>query len=167
MLSNTEARDLYLAHLLKNKEKSQYSCFSTKGDEVHPQPGGTSPPGQRAMDQNVCEMAGNRWEKKCEKNTDCPYYQSNQYYQNTFGRCQTDTGYCQMPMGVRPLTYRKPANSQEAQCYNCHNGFVGPGTIGKCCQEQKSPDYMFLNDLSQRYQARDEFERRGMKWSQI
>lgn len=169
MLSNTEARELYITHLLKQRGNSQYSCFST---QLNPSQAILTDPlqGQQrlpVMDQNVCEMKGNLWVKRCEKNTDCPYYRSNQHYQNSFGRCQNETGYCQMPIGVQPLTYREPSNPQDAFCYNCPNGFIGPGTVGQCCHQQKQPDYMFLNDLPQRFQARDQFERHGMNWSQI
>lgn len=164
MLSNTEARDLYISHLMKEADNKKYGCFSTKNTVTS------------IRDQNTCELSGNLWSKKCVTNTDCPYFQQNRNYPNNFGQCQTQTGYCQMPVGVEHASYTQPANPEDAYCYNCSRGFMGKHSLGQCCQEQKprpgspgrvSPDYMFQNDLSQRRQSRQELERLGLKWSQI
>jgi hypothetical protein len=45
------------------------------------------------------------WDKRCEKHTDCPFYQSNKQYENYRGGC--DNGYCELPLGVTRISYRK------------------------------------------------------------
>jgi hypothetical protein len=162
MLTNTEARDNYINLIEKNKERSLYKCF-TNGLQKWGL-------GGSMRDQTDCDLINGVWEKKCQFDTDCPYYQKNQLYPNDFGGCDTKTGYCQMPMGVTPLTYRKPSNPQDAYCYNCKQGYTGKGTIGQCCDQQKStklksPDYKFVGDLPQRREHHKEFEKERLKWS--
>lgn len=164
MLTNPEARDLYIAKITKDIEATKYKCFpQTLKTQMHD----TS---KQINDQTICELANGLWEKQCAKDTDCPYFKSNKNYTNDFGGCDLKTGYCQMPLGVDPLTHRKPANPKDAYCYNCDSGFLGKGSIGQCCPQQlngpmKSPDYMFVDDVGQRYQNRQMIENNHLNWS--
>jgi hypothetical protein len=159
MVSNTEARDEYIKHIQKKHEQEKYKCFSLqlelKNDSKISQ----------IKDQTICEQANALWGKQCEKDTDCPYYKGNKNYPNDFGGCDTKTGYCQMPYNVKPLTYRKPGNPDQAFCYNCPQGYLGKDSVGPCCQEQDHPDYMFLNDVKQRQENSEILRQKGLNWS--
>jgi hypothetical protein len=160
MLSNTEARDLYIETLNKNEEAKKYKCFAPKTD-THVLAG-------QLRDQTDCDLANGKWVKQCEKDTDCPYFKSNIHYPNKFGGCNKKTGYCEMPIGVDPVTFRDPKNPQDAYCYNCQQGFLGPHSIGQCCQQQlPSPDYMFLNDVATRRDNAEILKQENLMWSKF
>ena len=166
MLNNTEVRGLYIDKVEEDRQKSLYKCFG-KGY------GGIKDL-QQTNDQTSCELSDGTWEKQCQKDTDCPYFNANKNYPNKFGGCDKKTGYCQWPIDVKPFTYRKPLNPQEASCYNCVNGNLGRATIGKCCSDQKnkriylnleSPDYAFPNDIDDRFKHNKLFEKYNINWS--
>jgi hypothetical protein len=166
MLTNTEARGLYLDKINELNELAKYKCFDPKVSAQNRL--------QRLNDQTLCEQADGLWEKKCEQDTDCPYYKANRNYPNTFGGCNKATGYCLWPADVEALTYRKPKNPDQGFCYNCHDGILGKGTVGHCCPKQKdrrdypsleSPDYVFLEDTATRFKHRDLFDKYNLNWS--
>jgi hypothetical protein len=160
MLSNTEARDIYIEKIEKEADTKKYKCFTPQLD-MHSM-------ANQLKNQTDCEVANGQWIKQCEKDTDCPYYQSNKNYPNNYGGCNKKTGYCEMPLGVSPLTFREPSNPQAAYCYNCQNGFLGPQSIGQCCPEQQpSPDYMFLNDVDQRRENAEILKQKNLIWSKF
>lgn len=158
----TEARDVYLSEVDRIADAARYKCFFPMQSF------------QRVDDRTSCELAGGVWDKQCTTDSDCPYFQANKNYPNFFGKCNTDTGFCQFPLGVEPLTYRKPKNPKDAFCYNCADGMLGKGTIGRCCDEQKdkhrysnlaSPDYAFLGDKDRRFFYRDYLDSYDINWS--
>jgi hypothetical protein len=104
------------------------------------------------------------WDKKCQSNSDCPFYQANKNYPNQRGKCLKD-GTCEMPIGVLRVSYTKYLDLDPYQpfCYQCKN------TKDKeCCENQeqlvklqkqnsqmnytflKSADYAFENDTEDR-----------------
>jgi hypothetical protein len=166
MLANTEARDLYIDRLQSKKDVAKYKCFSKTPQGIKSI--------TRTDDRTSCDMANGLWEKKCEKDSDCPYYQANTNYPNKFGGCDRSTGYCQFPIGVEALTYRKPREELKAYCYNCEDGSLGKSTLGQCCEAQKnrktyvglqSPDYAFVKDRDLRFYYRNMFDRYRVNWS--
>ena len=159
MVSNPEAREMYIDYLKKKHEQGQYKCFPP-----HLQPFGLS---KQLRDQTDCELANGIWEKRCQTDRDCPYFHQNQHYPNSFGQCQKETGYCQMPIGVTPLTYRRPLNPKDAYCYNCQQGFLGSHSVGQCCPTQKEPDYMFEGDLPIRRKYAQQLANDGLTWGAV
>lgn len=83
------------------------------------------------------------WDRRCEKNEECPFYQANKNYMNYQGGCIN--GYCQFPIGVRATSYRTYDPSTKPWCHGCKDG-EGP----VCCEKQKSPDYAFPLDQYER-----------------
>ena len=92
------------------------------------------------------------WDKKCQKDTECPFFKANKNYPNNFGRCID--GKCEMPLGAIRISPRKIKNKNDIMCHNCKTGT-------NCCKEQldrlkypnlKSPDYMFESDYTIRNQ---------------
>ena len=112
--------------------------------------------GRKALDKANCENLYFKdqkyksqigvWDKKCEKDEECPYYRANKNYDNNLGGC--NNGYCQFPIGAIRISPRKIKEESVLKCHNCKKGF-------DCCEQQKdiklypklkSPDYMFLGD---------------------
>lgn len=83
------------------------------------------------------------WDRRCEKNEDCPFYQKNKNYKNYRGGCID--GYCEMPVGLRRVSYMKYDENTKPMCYNCKDKF-NP----YCCDEQENPDYAFNLDQYER-----------------
>lgn len=97
------------------------------------------------------------WDRRCERNEECPFYQANKNYKNYFGGCID--GYCQVPVGVTPLGYRQYDTGNQPFCHGCKD----PSTPF-CCEHQRdkskyphlsSPDYAFPLDEH----ARNRFSR--------
>ena len=103
------------------------------------------------------------WDRRCEVNEDCPFYQSNKNYKNYFGGC--NDGYCQMPVGVKRVSYTKYDPQSKPMCYNCKDQ-ADP----YCCDEQNdrnaypelvSPDYAFPLDS---YERMKQMAQNAAKW---
>lgn len=95
------------------------------------------------------------WDKACEKNTDCPFYQKNKNYANYRGGCID--GMCEMPIGVKQVSYRKYDPDSKPLCHGCINPLNAA-----CCEDQKnkakyphlkSPDYAFELDFFERQRS--------------
>ena len=130
-----------------------YACFSLKTGNLI-----------KAINKMICESAydyyGRKkevgvWDKPCEKDNECFFFQGNKNYKNNFGKCMN--GYCKMPLNVRRIGYKYYDPDTKPLCYNCDkdNWFVA-SKLGECCDKQKksknfkSPDYAFKNDLNTR-----------------
>lgn len=102
------------------------------------------------------------WDTPCKVDSDCPYFQANKNYTNTFGKCIKATGTCEMPVGAVRMGYKLEHKRSEPRCNNCNKI---PGYDVKterdeiCCELQKnklgnmginSPDYRFAGDLFER-----------------
>ena len=93
--------------------------------------------------------APTKWQKMCNYNSECPYFEKNKNYHNNRGGCINNR--CEYP-----LKYGK--NNDMYLCYNCKGD---NSDIMKCCEDQeknissypnlKSPDYVFENDMIDRY----------------
>jgi len=128
--------------------KLEYGCFGIPQNEL-------------INDKLECINFGGVWDRPPQDNTECPFYLSNKNYLNERGGAKND--YCEMPQGVQIMGYtqykQKPEDYQP-QCYNCKDNLIGQGTIGLCCEEQrtnklkyptlKSPDYRFSGDFLDR-----------------
>lgn len=85
------------------------------------------------------------WDRPCEKNEECPFYQANKTYKNYRGGCID--GRCEMPIGIKQVAYRLYDPTSKPMCHNCKdvsNPF--------CCDEQTTPDYAFQLDMFERRQ---------------
>jgi hypothetical protein len=85
------------------------------------------------------------WDKRCEKNEDCPYFKSNTNYPNERGGCKD--GFCEFPVGVKRLGFTKYDDTclNTPLCYECKDT-----TNLDCCKNSKKPDYVFANDSKDR-----------------
>ena len=59
------------------------------------------------------------WDKPCEKNEDCPFYGKNKHHQIDRGKCVDK--YCELPVGVRRISYRKYDDVDIVNKPFCHN----------------------------------------------
>lgn len=101
----------------------------------------------------------------CKQDSDCPYYQANKNYPNTFGKCIKSSGVCEMPEGVIRMGYKMEHKAGRAKCNNCAKlpGYATNTLIDEaCCVEQQnnlallninSPDYRFKGDYTVRLQS--------------
>lgn len=82
------------------------------------------------------------WSKKCEKDTDCPYFGANKAYDNSFGGCikkdNEKYGSCDGPIGVKQIGFTKFYDKHKYAPF-CETDFK------KTCNSQNS-DFRFPND---------------------
>jgi hypothetical protein len=111
------------------------------------------------------------WDKPCKKDKECLFYNANQNYPNEYGKCNKETGYCDLPVNMLHLGYHYYVQNEKnkALCYNCNNReWEAISDLGECCEDQKdrkkypflkSPDYAFANDINLRinYQNQKKF----------
>ena len=108
------------------------------------------------------------WDSPCQVNNDCPFYKANKNYTNEFGKCDKQSGQCDMPMGVIPIGFTK-FGKIEPNCYNCGANSMD----SKCCGTQSqliksgvvnynSPDYVFTGDESYRKQFENDLKSVGL-----
>lgn len=109
-----------------NDKWEKYGCFN-------------NPIARREED---CEKG--MWDRPCETNSECPFYQINKNYKNYRGGCFN--GYCEMPIGVKRLAYRTFDDTTKSMCYGC-----GPDEDNEaCCTKSVSPDYAYPLDMYDR-----------------
>lgn len=88
------------------------------------------------------------WDRPCENNDECPFYQANNKYMNYRGGC--NDGYCEFPIGVQRLSYRKYDPKSKPICHGC------PLNNIYCCDEQVNKDYAFELDHIERLKILNE-----------
>lgn len=83
------------------------------------------------------------WDKPCKMDTECPFFKNS-------GRGNCKSGYCEMPVGVKRVGYRKyvKGNNSFPYCHQCPN-FSSPD----CCESKIDPDYAFSFDYLDRYSS--------------
>lgn len=82
------------------------------------------------------------WDRPCEKDADCPFFQANKNYMNYRGGCVD--GYCELPIGVRRQSWRLYDPTTKPLCHGC------PTSNMQCCDQQYPPDYAFELDFYDR-----------------
>lgn len=167
----------------KNKEnwnritnKNQYSCFNNDYNERNKlliqQPNNVM-----ASSKSICEdkydwygrpKPHGVWDRPCKTDKDCIFHKSNKNYPNNFGKCNKDSGKCELPKNVEPLGYRYFFPNEKPLCYNCKSSFWQAITeLGECCEEQKdkkkypfleTPDYAFSDDKADRINYRNQLK---------
>ena len=157
---NAQIEEIYNNRYTFGKNKEEGMCFGPDGkvDNI-----------KVANDvsfSNDCNLTGGVWDTKCEKDEDCPYFQANKNYPNRRGGCNKSTGYCEMPKGIKNISYKIPDNPENAVCYNHPDKkCVKPETsLNDKKQNVITLDYAFENDLSERRKNMKYFERRGLTW---
>lgn len=104
-----------------------------------------------------CEASqDNVWDKRCETDDECPFYQKNKNYPNQRGRCKE--GYCEMPVGIERRGFRLYNKKTKPYCYNCPEA-----DNPMCCDEQIQKDYAYANDLLERLQYADHLSKKGLR----
>lgn len=101
-------------------------------------------------DKILCKSNNFHWDRKCMKNEECPFFLKNKNYLNHRGGCVN--GYCELPIGLKRLSYRdydkelRPNNYP--RCNGCYD--LNEEDEMMCCENQKNnsegPDYIFENE---------------------
>ena len=66
--------------------------------------------------KELCEERGGTWDRPCERDADCPFFQKNRTYLNYRGGC-LGSGFCELPLGVERVGYRHSSGAPL-----CHSG---------------------------------------------
>ena len=132
------------------------------------------------LTRNICQndrnIDGNKftkrgiWDKNCENDSECPFYQANKNYPNNYGGCINNK--CQLPINMISISphFYDYKHHNKPYCYNCKNGNY------MCCDEQmdkkkypllKSPDYAFPNDYKLRYKYKNFLKKNGLTYSKV
>jgi hypothetical protein len=155
-----------------------HKCFKPNGDEY---PEAKTSNACLSVDPNM-EKTG-VWDKECQKDEDCPFFQANKNYPNNFGGCSK--GVCQLPVGMKRIGF-KHYTKDKPLCYNCNlkdevmtaDGYsviserqCSGIECNKCCDIQlkktiypdmKSPDFVFENDQIERAKHKQLLERNNL-----
>lgn len=83
----------------------------------------------------------NLWDRPCQINKDCPYYQQNKNYKNYRGGCID--GKCEMPLGVVSRGFRHIDERSVPVCHGCLP------SSKECCRKTNN-DYAFPLDFFER-----------------
>jgi hypothetical protein len=149
----------------QQKEQETYACFNTDPSLNN---ASLILSNSKALCESNYDFYGREkpigiYDRPCQTDDECPFYNANTNYKNKYGGCNKSTGYCQMPVGVQPLGYRFYQPKSRALCYNCNSSTWNSfSVLDTCCEEQenvrkypflKSPDYAFDQDLTNRYNA--------------
>jgi hypothetical protein len=102
-----------------------------------------------SMDKYICfndplikdesQCAPLNWDRPCETNEECPFYQKNKNYRNYRGGCDTNK-HCEMPLGIKSVAFRNYDQNSKVMCYGCDD------LSANCCDTQANPDYAFALD---------------------
>lgn len=100
------------------------------------------------------------WDRPCEKNTDCPFFQANTAYRNYRGGCIS--GHCEMPLGVERVGYTQYMRTGGSFMPLCHGCAPDADSQQTCCASQqkdkdqsggKGPQFAFPMDQFERHGA--------------
>ena len=123
------------------KLKNQYACFNVNYDPIY-QNQNILPYYSREMCESLYDTWGKPkdngvYDKPCENDNECPFYQINKNYKNEYGKCINSK--CQLPINMENIGYHyfKKNNDKLPLCYNCKEDDFKPITLlGTCCEEQ-------------------------------
>lgn len=166
-------------YYLDNTLKYQYTCFNTQPQFYDPSdipptnPAAKSQPilkyvynktnCESGFDQFGRVKAKGLWDRPCQSDIECPYYQANKNYSNRFGKCNKLYGFCELPKGMKHLGFHSyypykceidlkaqskvpicnpPGFRPAPLCYNCKsvnkiNRWQPVTKLDNCCDDQK------------------------------
>ena len=141
----------------QNPLANQYACFNTdNGDIVFDIY--SMKECNRDYDDYFRIKPKGIFDKSCNKDDECPFYNKNTNYPNHFGGCKN--GFCELPQGLMKLGYKYYLSKTKPLCYNCYTkDWLPISNLHPCCEEQndrkkyphlKGPDYAFKGDLVDR-----------------
>ncbi len=158
--------------------KEAYACFNTDF-KVYLNPTSKSNIILPYLSRQQCEATFDFYgrikpkgifDKPCQKDEECPFFQANKNYPNSRGKC-LPSGQCELPVNMIPIGYHHfvPHPDYKPMCYNCNNTsgkWVSSSKLDTCCTEQyhknlgdkednkfsflNSPDYAFEGDIEER-----------------
>lgn len=85
-LNETEAKQQAQDYINKNHTEEEGKCFTKQGIE------------DKIEFDTLCQLNGGIWDSPCKTDEECPYPEEG---------CNKDSGYCNMPKGVKNISYKK------------------------------------------------------------
>jgi hypothetical protein len=174
-----------------NTLKDQYTCFNAEPHNYNPS--GIPPTSPESDSQPILNYVYNKnnceakydhygrpkpkgvWDRPCISDTECKFYGKNVNYPNKFGKCNKENGFCELPRGMKNLSYHNyyPYDNNEKHCqqfnpkplcYNCStvnrtDKWKPVTLLDDCCEDQKDsgkyphldgPDYAYRGDTMDR-----------------
>jgi hypothetical protein len=155
--------------------KSQYNCFDINN------PNKIIEAQNKVICENEFDWYGRPkdigiWDRPCKSDKECLFNQSNQNYDNKYGKC-LENGKCELPLNNKSIGYHYKTQDSKSLCYNCNpNQIDDTGDnirwehttkLDTCCEKQDKtsneyndkydfldgPDYAFSNDDEDRINA--------------
>lgn len=101
-LSESQIKEVAQDYVEKNHKEDEGKCFIRSGvdDKIE-------------FDVN-CKLNGGIWDTPCKNNEECPFYDGNN------GKCNEDSGYCEMPQGTNNISFKKYEGTPEIR----NNGLI-------------------------------------------
>lgn len=182
---------------LDNTLHYQYTCFNAQPQFYNPLPRklwrDVTPILKFTYNKTNCESQYDNygrlkpkgvWDRPCLDDNECIFYQANKNYPNKYGYCNKDTGFCQMPKGMKNLSFHHytpygpkvsktlkeqnivgaPEHRFKPLCYNCKSvnksgKWLSMTKLDTCCEEQKDrKKYPYLKGPD--YAFRNDFNER-------
>lgn len=128
-------------------------------------------------DENKLKCEGqdplNKWDTIPFNDFDCPFFNTNKNYPNSFGKLMDDNS-CEMPLNIKKQGYRFYSLDPNFAplCYNCKTDTINNGSLGTCCDKQSdknqypeliTPDYAYPNDKLLRNKYKNIFDEKNLK----
>jgi hypothetical protein len=85
-LDETESKQQAQDYITKNHTEEEGKCFTSSGIE------------DKIEYDTLCQLNGGIWDTPCKQDEECPYKEEG---------CNKDTGYCNMPKGIKNISYKK------------------------------------------------------------
>lgn len=106
------------------KLKSHYNCFDINN------PNKIITAQNKVICENEYDWYGRPkdigiWDRPCKSDKECVYYQSNQNYDNKYGKC-LDNGKCELPLNNKSIGYHYQTKNSKSLCYNCNPTNANP-----------------------------------------
>ena len=152
-------------HAEEYKIKNQYACFNINyqfdAKDTYILPYFTKKECESQFDPYGKSKSVGIFDKPCKEDNECPFFNINKNYKNTFGKCM-ENGQCELPVNMKKLGYHYFLSDEnnKPMCYNCGaKEFKFGSILDSCCDEQydndkypflNSPDYAFEGDFLQR-----------------
>jgi hypothetical protein len=181
-------------YALDNTLHQQHTCFNAEPEYYNPSgvppvsPGAQTQPilthvynkynCESKYDQQGRRKPKGKWDKPCKFDQECVFYGKNRNYPNIFGGCNKRTGFCELPRGMKNLSYHdfypfdqrnikdmtipiaNPNQGNPAPlCYNCKsvnktNKWQPVTALDQCCHDQRNKDvYPHLNGPDYAYRG--------------
>ncbi len=125
--------DNIIKHLLNNRiDYRLEKCFFKSSDTIFPTVL------HSIKQKQDCIRLNGVWDKPCTDDTECQYYKLDKR-----GSCNKLTGYCNLPKGMKHLSYHLALPESQPLCADCPIKGEDIEPDYTCCYQDKQPKYIW------------------------